>query len=133
MLIFVTANMDQDATDVATQADQTDGAAEGACCAEVPEVENETLVKDIQLLSALGNDTRYELIRRIGAAESEVCVCDLEATIGISQSGVSQALSRLYSAGLVTRRKEGSWRYYGLTEDAEQLLDTLDTLRGNDE
>lgn len=122
--------MSQDTTDVVSQGDR---GAEGACCAEVPEVKEETLVGDVQLLSALGNDTRYELVRRIGAAESEVCVCDLEAAVGISQSGVSQALSRLYSAGLVTRRKEGSWRYYGLTEDAEQLLDTLDTLRGNDE
>jgi ArsR family transcriptional regulator len=59
------------------------------------------------LLSALGNDNRYELTRRTGAAEGEVCVCDLEAAIGISQSGVIQALSRLYSAELVTRRKDG--------------------------
>ena len=91
------------------------------------------MVADVQLLSALGNDTRYELVRHIGAAEGDVCVCDLEATVGISQSGVSQALSRLYSAGLVTRRKEGSWRYYGLTDAAEQLLDTLDAIRTDDE
>lgn len=119
--------MSRDATNGTSSADQSDGTAESACCAEIPE--DNTLVEDVQLLSALGNDTRYELVRRIGATESDVCVCDLEATVDISQSGVSQALSRLYSAGLVTRRKEGSWRYYGLTEDAERLLNTLDARR----
>lgn len=125
--------MGRDTTDVASQADQSGGAAKSACRAEVPEVKEESLVADVQLLSALGNDTRYELVRRIFAAEDDICVCDLEAAVGISQSGVSQALSRLYSAGLVTRRKEGSWRYYSLTDDAEQLLETLDTIRTDDE
>lgn len=123
--------MSRDAADTASQAETPDGT--DACCADIPDIPEDTLVADVQLLSALGNDTRYELVRRIGAADDDVCVCDLEAAVGLSQSGVSQALSRLYSAGLVTRRKEGSWRYYGLTDDAEQLLDTLDTLRTNDE
>ena len=125
--------MNRDVTDAVSRAEQAERTAESACCAEVPEVEEDTLVADVQLLSALGNDTRYELVRRIGAAESDVCVCDLESAVGISQSAVSQALSRLYSAELVTRRKEGSWRYYGLTDDAEQLLATLDTIRTDDE
>lgn len=121
--------MAPDATETASQSDGTTGSV---CCAAVPDVEEDVLVRDVQLLSALGNDTRYEMVRRIRAAESDVCVCDLEGAVGISQSGVSQALSRLYSAGLVTRRKEGSWRYYGLTEDAERLLDTLDTIGGRE-
>ena len=125
--------MSQDDPDTASQIEQSAATRESSCCTGVPEVEEDDLVADVQLLSALGNDTRYELVCRIGAAESDVCVCDLESAVGISQSAVSQALSRLYSAGLVTRRKEGSWRYYGLTDDAEQLLDTLDSLRTNDE
>jgi ArsR family transcriptional regulator len=125
--------MSRDETDPISRAEQSEGTAGTACCAEVPEVEEDTVVADVQLLSALGNDTRYELVRRIRTAESDVCVCDLEAAVGLSQSAVSQALSRLYSAGLVTRRKEGSWRYYGLTDDAEQLVETLDALRTDDE
>lgn len=116
-----------------SQPDQSAESSEAACCGSVPEIEEETLVADVQLLSALGNDTRYELVRRIGAMEGEVCVCELESAVGVSQSAVSQALSRLYAAGLVTRRKEGSWRYYGLTDGARQLLDTLDTVRTDDE
>lgn len=125
--------MTQDATETATPETESGGTGESGCCTEVPEIDEDGLVADVQLLSALGNDTRYELVCRIGATEGDVCVCDLETAVGISQSGVSQALSRLYSAGLVTRRKEGSWRYYSLTDDAEQLLDTLDALRTTDE
>jgi ArsR family transcriptional regulator len=109
----------------------TDTEIETACCEPVGAVDAETLAEDVHLLSAMGNDTRYELLRRIAGAESDVCVCDLEAVVGVSQSAVSQALSRLYTAGLVTRRKESNWRYYGLTDDAQALLDTLDEVRGD--
>ena len=111
---------------------ETDVERENACCESVGTVDAEALGADVQLLSAMGNDTRYELLRRIDGAEGEVCVCDLEAAVGVSQSAVSQALSRLYTAGLVTRRKESNWRYYGVTDDARVLLSTLDEIRGED-
>jgi ArsR family transcriptional regulator len=104
----------------------------GACCAGTPSVDEAVVLGDVRLLSALGNDTRYELVRRISAAEDDVCVCDLHAAVGVSQSAVSQALSRLSAAGLVSRRKEGSWRYYDTTPRAEALLATLDDVRGDD-
>jgi len=103
-----------------------------ACCVPPGTVDPDAMAADLQMLSAMGNDTRYELLRRIANADDGVCVCDLEAAVGVSQSAVSQALSRLYSAGLVTRRKEGSWRYYEPTESADVLLGTLDDLRGTD-
>lgn len=109
-----------------------DGTAEGTapCCAPPGDVDSDTMAMDLQVLTAMGNDTRYELLRRIANADDGVCVCDLEAAVGVSQSAVSQALSRLYTAQLVTRRKEGSWRYYEATEATSVLLETLDDLRG---
>jgi ArsR family transcriptional regulator, arsenate/arsenite/antimonite-responsive transcriptional repressor len=103
------------------------------CCTELPGINKEVLSEDLQLLSAMGNDTRYELLQHIANAGDGVCVCDLHAAVGVSQSAVSQALSRLYSAGLVSRRKEGSWRYYETTQASEALLSTLDELRGNND
>ena len=113
----------------------TDESAEGAdaCCVPLADVDSEALAADLQLLTAMGNDTRYELLRLIANADDGVCVCDLEEAVGVSQSAVSQALSRLYTAELVTRRKEGSWRYYEPTEMATALLETLDDLRGTNE
>ncbi|AUV84122.1 transcriptional regulator (plasmid) [Salinigranum rubrum] len=113
----------------------TDETAEGTdtCCAPPRDIDSDAMATDLQLLTAMGNDTRYELLRRITNADDGVCVCDLEAAVGVSQSAVSQALSRLYTAGLVTRRKEGSWRYYEPTETTAALLETLDDLRGTHE
>lgn len=104
-----------------------------SCCTGTPAVDSEALMADLRILSAISNDTRYELLRRIANADDGVCVCDLEASVGVSQSAVSQALSRLHSAGLVSRRKEGSWRYYEPTRTTETLLATLDDIRGTDE
>ncbi|RLM62985.1 helix-turn-helix transcriptional regulator [Halorubrum sp. Atlit-26R] len=113
----------------------TDESAEGAdaCCVPLADIDSEALAADLQLLTAMGNDTRYELLRYVANADDGVCVCDLQDAVGVSQSAVSQALSRLYTAGLVTRRKEGSWRYYEPTETAAALLGTLDDLRGANE
>ena len=119
--------MAQDAT-----ADETMDSSD-ACCAPPGDVDADAMATDLQVLSAMGNDTRYELLRRIANADDGVCVCDLEATVGVSQSAVSQALSRLYTAGLVTRRKDGSWRYYEPTETTTALLETLDDLRDTHE
>jgi len=100
------------------------------CCAPPGDIDSDAMATDLHVLTAMGNDTRYELLRRIANADDGVCVCDLEAAVGVSQSAVSQALSRLYTAELVTRRKEGSWRYYESTETTAALLETLDDLRG---
>ena len=110
--------------------DETDG-----CCAALDGADPAATAADLRVLTAMGNDTRYELLRLIAGADADggVCVCDLEAGVGVGQSAVSQALSRLRDAGLVTRRKEGSWRYYDLTETAAALLETLDDVRGTDE
>lgn len=101
---------------------------EGCCAAEQPLSESE-LRDDVTLLSATANDTRYEALRLIAASDDGVCVCELAPSLGVSQSAVSHALSRLHTDGLVTRRKEGRWRYYEATEPAVTLLKALDTIR----
>lgn len=100
----------------------------GCCAAEQPLSESE-LRDDVTLLSATANDTRYEALRLIAASDNGVCVCELAPSLGVSQSAVSHALSRLHTDGLVTRRKEGRWRYYEATEPAVMLLNALDAIR----
>lgn len=104
--------------------------SDGECCTAVHPLSESELASDVQVLSALGNDTRYEALRSIADTEGGVCVCELEPALGVSQSAISQALSRLYTAGLVSRRKDGRWRYYAATPRATALLNTLDETRG---
>ncbi|MFB6360072.1 MAG: ArsR/SmtB family transcription factor [Halobacteriales archaeon] len=84
---------------------------------------------DTELMATLGNETRYEILRRITQAEDHLCVCEIEAALGVSQGAVSQALARLTRAGLVEREKHGRWRYYWASERANRLLAALDELR----
>ncbi len=54
---------------------------------------------------ALGEPTRLKIIKLL--AERELCVCDLEEVMQISQPRISQHLKVLKHAGLVNERKEG--------------------------
>lgn len=78
------------------------------------------------VFAVLGNETRYRLARALTAADEELCVCELEPLVDVSASAVSHALSDLVDAGLVSRRKEGNWRYYDATDIADDLFQTAD-------
>ncbi|WP_394296231.1 ArsR/SmtB family transcription factor [Halorubrum lacusprofundi] len=85
---------------------------------------------DVELLSALGNETRYKIVRMLHAADGdELCVCELSPLLDVSDSAISHALSKLTDAGLVTRRKEGKWRMYRATPRANAVLVALDGSR----
>lgn len=100
-----------------------------ACCAPVQRPAAAAINEDVTLLSTLANETRYEAVRVLAASERELCACEIEEMLPVSQSAVSQALGALYAAGLVERRKEGRWRYYCITEATQRLIETVDTLR----
>jgi len=89
--------------------------------------------RDVNALKALGNDTRYTVIRLLRAADRELCVCEITPVVDVSDSAISHALSTLHDAGLVRRRKDGTWRYYETTDRAEVLLDALDETRDGGE
>lgn len=71
------------------------------------------------VFKALGDPTRVRLVSVIaGAPESEACICDLTAAVGLSQSTVSHHMKRLVEAGLVARDKRGKWAYFRMADDA---------------
>jgi DNA-binding transcriptional ArsR family regulator len=84
---------------------------------------------DLAALRTLGNDTRYRIVRVLAAAGGELCVCEITPLFDVSESAVSHALSDLTDAGLLSRRKDGTWRYYRTTERADQLVAALDATR----
>ena len=54
----------------------------------------------------------------VGSQEPGLCACDLEESLGISQSVVSHHMDALCRAGLVLREKRGRWVYYRRNEEA---------------
>ncbi|MBP1986860.1 ArsR/SmtB family transcription factor [Halolamina salifodinae] len=106
----------------------------GECCdadveqrlAELDELADAAGDGGVDAFAALGNDTRHRLTRLLSAAEGDLCVCELDPLVDVSESAVSHALADLVDAGLASRRKEGNWRYYRSTDLAEDLLAVVD-------
>jgi DNA-binding transcriptional ArsR family regulator len=74
-----------------------------------------------EIFRALGDPTRVRILHALAA--SELCVCDLAAILGMSQSAVSHQLRLLRSLRLVRNRREGRMVYYALDDDhIEKLL-----------
>lgn len=84
---------------------------------------------DLRALKALSTDTRYRIVRLLHAADSELCVCEITPLLDVSDSAISHALSDLMDAGLVTRRKDGTWHYYEATDRTRDLINALDDSR----
>ena len=70
------------------------------------------------LFAALGDPTRLRIMAALAA--QELCVCDLAATIGQSESAVSHQFRLLRSLRLVRTRREGRRVFYAL-DDAHVL------------
>lgn len=65
-----------------------------------------------RLFRALGDETRLRIVALL--AHGELCVCHIEEALSLSQPNASRQLSVLRSAGIVDRRRDGSWVYYRL-------------------
>lgn len=89
-----------------------------------------SVADSVALFSAISNETRYRILLLLAAADESVCGCELEPHLDVSQSTISQSLTRLRNAGLVTRTKDGRWRYYESTETAERLIELVDSDHG---
>ncbi len=86
----------------------------------------EQVATEIEVLSALANETRYTLVRVLVAAGEELCVCELNAVVDVTESGLSHALSQLVDAGLVDGRKDGRWKKYCATNRAITVVTVLE-------
>lgn len=70
-----------------------------------------------RLFKALGDETRLRIVALL--AHGELCVCHVEAALGLTQSNASRQLGILRSAGVVEARRHLSWVYYRLAEQPE--------------
>ncbi len=65
------------------------------------------------MFRAFADETRLRLLHLLSRRE-ELCVCDLQKVLGLSQPKVSRHLAYLRRAGLVTARRQGLWKHYAL-------------------
>ena len=81
--------------------------------ASLPEAE--TLTDMAELFQLVGDPTRLKIL--ISLSQHELCVYDLAALIGMSQSAVSHQLRLLKQGRLVKSRREGKSIFYSLADD----------------
>ena len=67
----------------------------------------------VRVAKALGDATRFALLRRIAAA-GEINCRDLTRLFPVSQATVSHHLKVLTDAGLIEARREGQFHYFRL-------------------
>lgn len=71
-------------------------------------------------LKLVADQTRLKIVSALHT--SELCVCDLAAVVGISESAVSHQLRLLRTGRVVTFRKEGRVVYYRLLDSHVTIL-----------
>jgi DNA-binding transcriptional ArsR family regulator len=77
----------------------------------IPEAELDRLVLTYK---ALADPTRLRIAMAL--MNTEMCVCDLAALLGVSESGVSHQIRRLKDLALVKGRRQGQILYYSLDD-----------------
>ncbi len=106
-----------------------------ACYSEIPrvhqgeldlisEAEVETIVNATK---ALSDPIRLQMLHLLSQRE-DLCTCEFEELLGLSQSKVSYHLNLLLQARFVTRENRGTWSHYRLRDS--NMLNQVRTLAG---
>ncbi|WP_295586345.1 helix-turn-helix transcriptional regulator [uncultured Oscillibacter sp.] len=82
----------------------------------------DTLYDLTELFRIFGDSTRVRILYVL--LESEMCVCDLAALLGMTQSAISHQLRALKNARLVKARRDGKTVFYALADQhVKAILD----------
>lgn len=111
---------------------------QGCCEPVAPRLNDADAKAGADLLKALGDPTRLQILDILVQRSGLVCVCDFEGTVGLpdplsgqrpKQPTISHHLKVLREAGLVGYEKQGVWAYYYVQRErlaeAQALLNAL--------
>lgn len=90
--------------------------------------------KTIELLKALADGTRLQILMLL--SQREMAVCELIDALQLSQPAVSHHLKILKHVHLVKDNREGKWIFYSIdkknfTVHTKQLMDLLTSIQEN--
>jgi ArsR family transcriptional regulator, arsenate/arsenite/antimonite-responsive transcriptional repressor len=77
---------------------------------------------EVQVLKALGDETRLAIVRMLAQHQEPLCVCHIVDAFDLSQPTISHHLRLLREAGLISSEKRGLWAYYTLNKQPLQSL-----------
>jgi len=68
----------------------------------------------IKVMKALRDPNRVKIVKML--QHGELCVCEIQEALGVSQPTVSKHVKMLEEVGLLHSRKDGLWVHYSLTD-----------------
>ncbi|MFP4698515.1 MAG: ArsR/SmtB family transcription factor [Eubacteriales bacterium] len=69
----------------------------------------------VKLFKALGDENRLRILNLL--MNNELCVCEIEVILEMTQSNVSRHLSKLKSVGLIDSLKKAQWVHYKASQE----------------
>jgi ArsR family transcriptional regulator len=69
----------------------------------------------VSIFKALSDETRLRILSLI--LNGEMCVCEIEYCLKLTQSNASRHLTTLKNAGLLLYTKKAQWAYYTINEN----------------
>jgi ArsR family transcriptional regulator len=83
----------------------------------------------LDILKALADETRLRILSQI--IKGEMCVCEIEQCLNLTQSNASRHMTILKKAGILESYKTAQWTYYKIsdefTNENKELYDFLIT------
>ena len=82
----------------------------------------QTTVEITPALKALAHPARWTIMELIHRGGGEICVCEFQEHLDLSQPTISHHLKTLREAGLIESRQEGTWVYHTIRRNAAGAL-----------
>lgn len=67
----------------------------------------------IETFKALSEESRLRILALL--MDGEMCVCEIEETLNMTQSNVSRHLTALKNADIIECNKSAQWAFYGIS------------------
>lgn len=84
----------------------------------------------IRVMKALSDPNRVRVVKLLQSGE--LCVCEIKEVLGLAQSTVSKHMKILEDAGLVERKRQGTWMIYSLADGSESTYAETMLIKLND-
>lgn len=102
----------------------------GVCCTIEFPLAEERAIELADVLKALGDATRIQIVAALRDAKTPLCTCDFTASTALSQPTITHHMGKLRDAGLVEATRQGIWTYYRLRphlpKNVQRIVDALE-------
>lgn len=72
----------------------------------------------VDIFKALSEESRLRILTLL--MEREMCVCEIEVCLNMTQSNASRHLTVLKNSGILHYYKKAQWAYYGISESFKE-------------